>query len=415
MKKKKKTQILIVVIALVATVILTAYSYLLVKYMELPINLPFMPQQVLQKSDISDVEPIIRSWTDMEIYEPVHIDDIISSEENTDTSPEQIQIKFEELTKFDNLLDTDTLSNYLDGHLKTIENGYENMFIDEVTVENQSVGIKTLVGDDVIAIDNYDGIIMIARNFGNNSRAKLAIIKQDADIQLDIVDDLTYWEEMETNAARSKAILAINASDYVWNESYNYGKITGIVKRNGDVIRKSQNSELVVGLDENKNLIVGDESSVKSAVEGTKILIINGEASITMPEITEITNEDGTVTKTMVDDTGKREARTVIGKTADGGIVYLVADAFGEGATEAECVQLLLDYNVTDAVMLSCGNRTTMFWNGRIVNQLTGNDDKGLRLPTTWIVRSVFSENYITEESDVVETSGVSDAALNLE
>lgn len=415
MKKKKKTQILVIVIVILATILLTAYSYLLVKYMELPINLPFMPQQVLQKSDISDVEPIVRSWTDMQIYEPVHIDDIISSEKNNETPPEQIQIKFEKLTKFDDLLDTDTLSNYLDGHLSVIENGYENMFIDEVTIENQSVGIKTLVGDDVVAIDNYDGILMIARNFKNNSRAKLAIVKQDADIQLDIVDDLTYWEDMGVNASRSKAILAINASDYVWNNDYNYGKITGIVKRNGDVIRKAQTAELVVGLDENKNLVVGDESKVKSAVEGTKVLITNGEAVIKMPEVTEVTNEDGTVTKVLAEDTGERQARTVIGKTSSGEIVYLVADAFGEGATEAECVQLLLDYKVTDAVMLSCGNRTTMFWNGRIVNKLSGDNEKGLRLPTTWIVRSVFSENYIDEEVDTTETSEVSGAALNVE
>lgn len=413
MKKKKQNQLFITILVILVAIILTAYTYLLVKYMELPINLPFMPQTVLAESDISDVEPIIVSWTDMKIYEPVHIDDIISSEENTITSPEQIQIKFETLTKFDEMIDTETLSTYLDGNLKAIEHGYENMFLDEVTVENQSVGIKTLKGDDVLAIDNYDGIIILGRNFANNSRAKLAIVKPEADIQLDIVDNLTYWEEMEVNAARSKALLAINASDYVWNQTYNYGKITGIVKRNGDVIRKAQNNELVVGLDENKKLVVGNEANTKSAVEGTKVLITGGNTLITMPEVTEVTNEDGTVTQT-VNDKGTRDARTVIGTTAEGEIVYLVADAFGGGATEAECVQLLLDYGVTDAVMLSCGNRTTMFWNGRIVNQLTNTDDKGLRLPTTWIVRSIYSENYIEEKANTEATSGESEAALNL-
>ena len=95
-------------------------------------------------------------------------------------------------------------------------------------------------------------------------------------------------------------------------------------------------------------------------------------------------------------------------------LCLIISDAFGGGATEAECVQLLLDYGVTDAVMLSCGNRTTMFWNGRIVNQLTNTDDKGLRLPTTWIVRSVYSENYIEEKANTEVTSGESEAALNL-
>lgn len=413
MKKKKQTQLLIMVIVIVAAIILTAYTYLLVKKMELPIDLPFMPQQVLFESDISDVEPIIRSWTDMEIYEPVHIDDIISSEETANTSPEQIQIKFETLTKFDDLIDTETLSNYLDGNLKAIENGYENMFFDEVTVENTGVGIKTLVGDDIYAIDNYDGIMILGRNFGTNSRAKLALVKKEADIQLDIVDNLTYWEEMVKNAARSKALLAINASDYVWNDSYNYGKITGIVKRNGDVIRKAYNGELVVGLDADKNLVVGDEASTKSAIEGTKILIADGKSLIEMPVVTETTNESGEVVQTITEE-GTRDARTVIGETSEGEIVYLVADAFGGGATEAELVQLLLDYNVTDAVMLSCGNRTTMFWNGRIVNELTNTDEDGLRLPTTWIVRSVYSENYINENNSQNETSENSAAALNI-
>ena len=69
-------------------------------------------------------------------------------------------------------------------------------------------------------------------------------------------------------------------------------------------------------------------------------------------------------------------------------------------------------YDLDNAALLSGGDRTAMYWNGRVVNELV--DEDGLKLPTTWIVKS----DYITVENNEAvkeETSVIEENALELD
>lgn len=371
MKRKNKSAMIITITVIVMIVLWIAFSYGVTKIMALPINLPFMKQEVLADSDISASEMITNTWYGTIIFEPKPV-----LEPEVIPEPEEPELT----TKFDAFLDLDSLENYLNGHLDVMANGVENIFIDEVTVNNTPTGIKTYTGDDVYAIAHADGVLMAGKTLENGSRIKITFINKEADLDLDVVDNLTYWEEITVSAKDAEALLAVNASDYTWNYTYNCGRLSGLVKRHGDLIRKASNDGLTVGFTQDGDLIIGNPDDMYTGIEANQIIAMNGEL------LFDTANDDGT-----------RSARTLIGQLKDGTIVLAVADMAGEGATITELVEAVNAYELDNAALLSGGNRTAIYWNGRVVNELE--DEDGLKLPTTWIVKS----DYITVEDEPVK------------
>lgn len=386
MKRKNKSAVVILITVIIMIVLWVVFGYAITKLMKLPINLPFMEQTVLADSDISDSELITDTWYGTIIFEPKPI-----PEPEVIPEPEEPELE----TKFDSELDLDSLENYINGHLDVMKNGVDYLFIDEVTVDNRATGIKTFTGHDVYAIDQMDGIMIAGTTLETGSRIKIAFIHKDTDLELDVVDNLTYWEEITESAQDAEALLAVNASDYTWNYAYDCGRLTGLVKRRGDLIRKTANENLTVGVTQDNELIIGNVEEIHSGVESNMIVAMNGE----------IVYQPGEEEET-------RSARTLIGQLENGTLVLAIADRAGEGATISELVNIVDMYDLDNAALLSGGDRTAMYWNGRVVNELV--DEDGLKLPTTWIVKS----DYITVENNEAvkeETSVIEENALELD
>ena len=386
MKRKNKSAVVILITVIIMIVLWVVFGYAITKLMKLPINLPFMEQTVLADSDISDSELITDTWYGTIIFEPKPI-----PEPEVIPEPEEPELE----TKFDSELDLDSLENYINGHLDVMKNGVDYLFIDEVTVDNRATGIKTFTGHDVYAIDQMDGIMIAGTTLETGSRIKIAFIHKDTDLELDVVDNLTYWEEITESAQDAEALLAVNASDYTWNYAYDCGRLTGLVKRRGDLIRKTANENLTVGITQDNELIIGNVEEIHSGVESNMIVAMNGE----------IVYQPGEEEET-------RSARTLIGQLENGTLVLAIADRAGEGATISELVNIVDMYYLDNAALLSGGDRTAMYWNGRVVNELV--DEDGLKLPTTWIVKS----DYITVENNEAvkeETSVIEENALELD
>lgn len=386
MKRKNKSAVVILITVIIMIVLWVVFGYAITKLMKLPINLPFMEQTVLADSDISDSELITDTWYGTIIFEPKPI-----PEPEVIPEPEEPELE----TKFDSELDLDSLENYINGHLDVMKNGVDYLFIDEVTVDNRATGIKTFTGHDVYAIDQMDGIMIAGTTLETGSRIKIAFIHKDTDLELDVVDNLTYWEEITESAQDAEALLAVNASDYTWNYAYDCGRLTGLVKRRGDLIRKTANENLTVGITQDNELIIGNVEEIHSGVESNMIVAMNGE----------IVYQPGEEEET-------RSARTLIGQLENGTLVLAIADRAGEGATISELVNIVDMYDLDNAALLSGGDRTAMYWNGRVVNELV--DEDGLKLPTTWIVKS----DYITVENNEAvkeETSVIEENALELD
>lgn len=378
---KKVLPIILFLILLIAVSIGTAYAA--VSVADLPIKLPFRDAVILDGSIPGQTRAIMNQWANITLYEPSQkyetVEDLIESGEIEDIP----EIDDKELLNMFPVIDSATLEKYLTDHPEYIENGYEKLFIDKVDPMNTPTGIKTIHGDDVLAIDAINGIVIVGKDVVSStgtSKVKIALINDKSQIDMSLVKDLSIWEILEDQAKRSEAVLAINASNYTWNEVGQYAILYGATKYHGNVIRKSVETKDLVGFDQDGNFSIGSPvESVYNAVEGSPTLVKDGEV-YQKPSENEI-----------------RCAMTAIGQTKDGVTIMMIGSGgtYGSklGVTYSELAEIFKTYEASNAVALSGGSRTVMYWNGRIVNETVGYNECGVRLPNAFIVKQYKTSN----------------------
>lgn len=349
----KQTQS-IVTLCVAGVVLATAVTYGIGFAIKLP--LPLVNDGVY-KPDYAEQNRLMSNWDNVRIYTP-HGDD----EGATYHTEQELLTAFSEIEE-------QSFKDYITNNSDLIAKGYGRLMIDKVTLDNTETGIRTTQGDIVLGLDSYDCLMVVGVTVGGNN-GKLAVLKNKEQIGLSVVEDLVYWDRINKHATRENAILAINASSYSWNTTGNYGTLTGLAVRNGDLIRRTNNADNVVGFTKEGVLQMGGSlDTIYNGVEGTKVLI-----------------QDGAVAD-LKDDTSIT-ARTVIGQKENGDIVMLVVDGDeSNGATLANVVDTLVKYEVTNAISLSEGKCSTMWWNGRIVNRPSYEEETGIKIPTSWVVR----------------------------
>lgn len=366
MKKLRPWICISILLATVLTICLYGFAYLLV------VPLPFLPKY--NEPDRAIIKNIINNWENVNIYTPTEmpekVEDIIKQPEIVvNTSEEEFYSLFSEI-------DRETLTTYLSENQADLGNGYGKLFIDKVDSANTPTGIKTIHGDDVLAIDAYDNIIIIGVTVGNTT-GKLAILKDKMQLGMALVSDINYWAPIAELAKSEKAILAINASGANYNKANNYYTIHGLSKRNGEIIRKSSSIDNVIGFTADGDLQVGADANIDelyNAAEFGPILIADGNTINSYKE------------------NDSKMARTAIGQTSNGDVLMLVVDgdeADGKtGATLSELANVFKKYNAYNAGNLSGGSRSVMYWNGRIVNKAKGNNGKGMLLSNAFVVKT---------------------------
>ena len=154
------------------------------------------------------------------------------------------------------------------------------------------------------------------------------------------------------------------------------GTPIGLVITNGTLVYGNLNKKYeVIGFNKDNIFIVGTmtgqqalDAGIRDALSFSPILVMNGKAS----------SVSGTG--------GGLNPRTAIGQRADGAVLLLVIDgrqASSLGATYADLIDIMLDYDAVNAANLDGGNSTGMYYNGSLVNK--GLLQRGL--PTCFIVR----------------------------
>lgn len=183
-------------------------------------------------------------------------------------------------------------------------------------------------------------------------------------------------------AERYDAVAAINGGAFEDDGGQgNGGTPGGLVMANGEVLHKADKSALrnvVVGFNEDNILIFGEysgaeaqEKHMRDAVTFGPVLVANGEPV------------------TVTGSGSGLNPRTAIGQRADGAVLMLVIDgrqANSIGASYADLIKVMLDYDAVNAVNLDGGSSSMLYYNGEYLNNgvvLTGSR----RLPTSFIVR----------------------------
>lgn len=169
-------------------------------------------------------------------------------------------------------------------------------------------------------------------------------------------------------AADNQAILAING-DYYGANSRGYVIKNGVLYR--DSVRDdSENGDLVVYSDGSFGVVYEGEASAQALIDsGVQQLFAFGPVLL----------EDGTITVSENDEVGKAMAsnpRTAIGIVSPLHYLFVVSDGRteeSEGLTLLQLAQIMQDEGCTLAYNLDGGGSSTLYFNGRVINNPTTN------------------------------------------
>ncbi|QAA35176.1 exopolysaccharide biosynthesis protein [Clostridium manihotivorum] len=218
----------------------------------------------------------------------------------------------------------------------------------------------------------------------NESRYKgyLLIVKDPNRVELGVTSNLNkFGIKLDDMAKENGAIGGINAGGFEDTDGQgNGGTPTSIVVKDGNVLFKTQNdSYSIVGFNNQGVLVIGNYSlseisklNLKGAVSFEPFLIVNGKPTI----------KSGNGGWGM-------SPRTAIGQRKDGTVLMLVTEGRKitmPGATLKDVQDIMIKYEAYNAANLDGGSSSTIYWNGKILNEPSSSD--GVRfIPTAFLIK----------------------------
>jgi len=217
----------------------------------------------------------------------------------------------------------------------------------------------------------YNGWIMVVQD---PSRVSVGVCRENFNSKPGLV--------LHEIAARYNAIAAINGGGFSDEGGLgNGGRPIGLVISNGEVLNKASiNSDhnIVMGFDQENKLIIGKMTSDEAVSKGLRDALAFGPALVVNGEPAKFSGSSSGL-----------NPRTAIGQRQDGAVLLLVIDgrqASSLGATYADMINVLMEYEAFNAANLDGGSSSMLWYNGEYINKgviLTGSRE----LPTAFIVR----------------------------
>ncbi len=217
----------------------------------------------------------------------------------------------------------------------------------------------------------YNGWIMVVQD---PSRVAVGVCRENFNSKPGLV--------LHDIAARYNAIAAINGGGFSDEGGLgNGGRPIGLVISGGEVLNKASiNSDhnIVMGFDRDNKLIVGKMTSEEAVKKGLRDALAFGPALVVNGEPASFSGSSSGL-----------NPRTAIGQRQDGAVLLLVIDgrqASSLGATYADMINVLMEYEAFNAANLDGGSSSMLWYNGEYINKgviLTGSRE----LPTAFIVR----------------------------
>jgi bla regulator protein BlaR1 len=230
-----------------------------------------------------------------------------------------------------------------------------------VLADNQDLKSNTTLSneDKTSVITEYDIT-------GKHFKGKVLLIPSDKKIVVGFNNDISKITKTTSQIAKeNKAICAINAGGFKYDNTGEILSPTGIIMHEGKIIYndlKDNTSKInMVAFTGSGKLLVGSYSlnelnklSVTEAVSYGPALIVNGKSTI----------KEG--------DGGWGIApRTAIGQKKDGTVIILSIDGRSVkslGGTLLDVQNILLEYGAVNASNLDGGSSSTMYYNGDVIN-----------------------------------------------
>lgn len=279
-------------------------------------------------------------------------------------------------------IDMDSFAAYAEEHGDEMYDADGNLFIDQAGLDQEGTSIKTIYGDQVLALDTVHGITL-ARLEGSSDtgpyQGVIAFVKDPSRVGVAVAKRLgVVGQKISGIAEDNDAVLAINASGFeddggVGNGGIVYGLlVAGGVKHEGS----DGGNYKAVYFDYDNRLHVGSWKSTKDVRDGVEFkpaLVVNGEQA------------------TFGSAGWGIHPRTAIGQAEDGSIIMIVIDGrqpgYSIGITVGELAEMCLKYGAVQALNLDGGSSSIMYYNGRKITQPSGGDrENGRYLPDAFVV-----------------------------
>ena len=249
------------------------------------------------------------------------------------------------------------------------EEGY--LLIDKAGLEDEDTDIRTKKGDQVLAVDTRNGII-ICKVTGEGYVGRLALVRDPSQVGVALAPSYGSVGSLAADIAEKRdAVLLTNASGFYDPDGHgNGGAAHGLVisggKKKNDAVGGTYKT---IGIDEENRLHIGaSESTYRDAVEFKPALIVNGE------QVVEGSAGWGV------------QPRTAIGQTEEGTMLLLVVDGrapgYSIGCTVGDCAEILGRYGAVQACNLDGGSSSIMVYRGREISRPSAaNKTQGRHIP----------------------------------
>lgn len=261
-------------------------------------------------------------------------------------------------------IDMDSFDKYADKNPDVLKDGYENILIDQSRVDDEKTGIITYQGDNVVAIDAENKILIVEVK-GEGYNGRLAIAKDAGKVRIGMAEALEEnikgeGSQIDELSQYNNALLSINASGFVdYDGNGDGGQPIGAIIQQGKMINPpAGGSWFMVGLDYDNWISVeryNNDRKLRDAVEFMPALIIDGVKQV-----------DGSAGWGI-------QPRTALGQKANQDVLMLIIDGrqlnYSIGTTVGECADIMERYGAVQACNLDGGASSIMYYNDHPVTR----------------------------------------------
>ena len=275
-------------------------------------------------------------------------------------------------------LNIDSAEAWFKEHPEALANGYSNIMINESSLESEGTGIRTTLGEKVLAIDTQCQILIVEVDC-DGSRGVLAIGKQPSRLGLYPSLNLPDWGQTVGGIAKyHDGVLAMTGSGFIDEDGVGNGSlIAGWAKcHNGKTYGEHYNwGYKRLELHENNWFYIEDAPSrvhpdTTDAMEFTPALIINGE-------------------KLDPGDYTSQNPRACIGQSVRGEILMLCVEGrtiASPGCSVDICADVLLQHDGLTALNCDGGTTAILWYRGEpIIRCSNAAIPQGRYLPNAWV------------------------------
>ena len=275
-------------------------------------------------------------------------------------------------------IDYRSMHEYLDAHPDALANGWANIDINEAGLDDEGTSIKTVYGDQVLAINAQEGVVIVRLNIAL-SRGVMTICKETSKLRLCAASTIgTIGQTVGRICSANDGIVAIPANGFVDQEGEgNGGEISGVGVCSGVVYGEPIWGYKRIELRDDNQMYIVDStseisSSVRDAVEFTPALVIDGDV--------------------VVDETcgwTSPNPRTAIGQTAYLETIMVVVEGrFTDsiGCSVVSIAEVLQKYGCVQAMNLDGGTSSIMYYDGEYISRCSNTSlPSGRPMPTAWV------------------------------